>query len=423
MIATRILTRAWASAALAVGFLGACDPFEVQDPSRYTDTALDSALQSVANGAEGQFHLILDQFVIYQALLGDEWRHTGTWIQYNDADLGRARYANSPADGIMNTLLRARFAAQDAAGRFERLGLSASDPKLVQVKSVDAWVDLYLGEGFCEAPALPGGPAVNDNAMLDQAITKLAAARDLAQTSGLTDYVRWNNAGLARANLLRGNYAAAATAAGLVPDGWSKMAKFSGTSSPQYNDVVFLNTVGFNKAAGMREKWWPQVDTIAGFYRDPWTGELDRRVPIVHPPNSKGVDGNTQHYSQYKYKTSGDDIPITDSQEMRLIEAEVAWRNNDLTTAMAKMNALRAAAGLSSLPPTTSSATVFNYLLNEYFAEQFMEGHRLTHLRRFNLLGAYLGAGRLAKWPLSQFEALYNTSIEDIITARCAPLT
>jgi hypothetical protein len=176
----------------------------------------------------------------------------------------------------------------------------------------------------------------------------------------------------------------------------------------------------------MREKWWSRVDTIAGFYRDPWTGELDRRVPIIHPPRTLGVDGNTQHYSQYKYKLLGDDIPITKSQEMRLIEAEVAWRNNDLTTAMAKMNALRAAitpVPLSPLPPTTSSSTVFDYLLNEYFAEQFMEGHRVTHLRRFNLLTSYLGTGRLAKWPLAQFEALYNTNIEDNIAARCAPLT
>ena len=421
----RLLTRRWAGVALVGGLLAACDPFSVQDPSRYTDAALDSALTSVADGVEGQFQLILDDFVIYQSLLADEWRHTGTWIQYEDADKGRARYANSPGDFIFNTLLRARFSSQDAQARFAKPGvaLANTDLKVVQVKSVEAWVDLYLGEGFCEAPAEPGGPAVSDNAMLDQAITKLTAARDAAQQGGLTDFVRWNNAGLARANLLRGNYAAAAAAANLVPDGFSKVAKFSQTNISQNNWVVLTNTVGFNKAAGMREKWWPMVDTIAGLLRDPWSGQLDSRVPISHPPKSLGVDGNTQHYSQFKYKGLGDDLPITDSQEMRLIEAEVAWRNNDLTTAMAKMDALRAAVGLNALPATTDPATVFSYLLHEYFAEQFMEGHRLTHIRRFNLITSLLGAGRLTKYPLSQFEALYNVNIEDDLALRCAPVS
>ncbi len=424
---TSSLMRWGAVAAVAgVALASACDPFKVSDPSRYTDEALDSALQSVADGAEGQFQLTVDDYVIYTALLSDEWQHTGTWAGYDDVDKGRARYGSSPADFIFNALMRARYATQDAQQRFKRVGLADTDPKVVQVKSVEGWIDLYLGAAFCEATQGQGTEAISDIQMLQQAGTKLKAALALAQQAGLTQWINADRAGIARAALYAGNYAEALTYAQQVPNGFTYWAKFSTTSDPQRNWVVLTNTVGFNKAAGMRQKWWSQVDTIASKLRDPWTGQLDPRVEIRHPGGSLGVDGKTPHYSQWKYKTLADDIAITKSEEMRLIEAEVAWRNNDLVTAMARLNALRAAVGLNPLPdPGSDAARVRDYLLSERFAVLFMEGQRLADLNRFNLIASYLGAGRLKKFPLSQFEAQNspNGVIADDATKRCAPVS
>lgn len=410
--------------------LAACDPFNVSDPSRYTDEAVDQAPEAVANGVEGSFHLALDDYVIASALLGDEWQHTGTWANYDELDHGRQRYGvNNPnMDGPFNAWLRARFSAQDAQERYQRLGLTDTDPLMVRVKSIEAMSDLYLGQGWCEAPAEAGGPAVPDVQMYQQAVTKLTAALGLAQQAQLDDWVNFNRAGLARANLLLGNYTEARDHALLVPDGFIMNAKFSEQNSS--NSIVQLNTVGFNKAAGMREKWWSQVDTIAGFLKDPWTGELDKRVPIIR--GGLGVDANTPYYSQYKYKTLDASIPIMKSQEMRLIEAEVAWRNDDLNTAMNIMNTLRgrSGVGLSALPdPAGNAGTVRDYLLHERFAELFLEGHRLPDLYRFNLIATTVievgkpSTGRLTKFPLSTNEAINNQSIEDDATKRCAPIS
>lgn len=409
----------WALASLA------CDPFEVVDPQRYTDLALDSALEAVANGAEGAFHLEIDSYVIFTALLGDEWQHTGTWAGYDDLDKGRARYGLSvQSDPLYNALMRARYATQDAADRFKRVGLADTDPKAIQVKATEGWIDLYLAEGFCEATAGQGTEAVPDVQMYQQAITKLRQALGLAQQANLSEWINYTHAGLARAHLLAGSYDSAEAHARLVPDNFVKYAKFSATNASQYNAVVFLNTVGFNKAAGLRQMWWPMVDTIAGKMRDPWTGELDPRVEVRHPPGSLGVDGRTPHYSQWKYKALGDDIPITKGDEMRLIEAEVAWRKNQLGTAMAKLNALRAKVGLSPLPdPAGDANRVRDYLLSERFAVLYMEGRRLADLYRFNLIRSRLGPNRLMKFPMSQFEAQNNPNIEDDLSKRCQPIS
>lgn len=417
-------------AAALVG-VAACDPFTVSDPSRFTDEDVDQAPEAVARGVEGLLHLTLDDHIINQALLGDEWQHTGTWAGYDELDHGRARYGITQSDGAMNAWLRARFASQDAQERYQGLGYADTDPLVVQVKSIEGIIDLYLGQGWCEAPADASGPAVPYTQMYQQAITKLTAALNLAQQGGHTEWIDFNRAALARANLLAGDYDAAAAFARQVPDGFIRNALFSETFSS--NAIVTLNTFGFNKAAGMREKWWSMVDTDAGLLRDPWTGELDRRVPIIHPAGSFGVDGNTPHFSQFKYQRRSSAIPIIKSQEMRLIEAEVAWRNDDLPTAVAIMNALRTrtGVGLSPLPdPRGDANTVFSYLLHERFAELFLEGHRLADLYRLNLFADLTfvievgvpKAGRLKKFPLSQFEAINNANIEDNAAMRCAPV-
>jgi hypothetical protein len=428
------------SAALTAGVVAitaGCDPFTVSDPSRYTDEALDAALDAVANGAEGQFHLALDEYVIYTGLLGDELMHTGTWTGYEDLSNGTARYAtpgtNTYTDGLMNSLLRARYATQDAEARFTRLAVADADPKMVQVKSTEGWIDLYLGEGYCEVPSGQGTATVSDQQLYLQAITELKGALSLAQQANLTPWVNYDRAGIARAYLLAGglatqagnaSYDSAAAYARQVPDGFIKYADFSINSGAQNNSVVQLETVGYNKAAGMRPKWWPMVDTVASKLRDPWTGQLDPRVEIKHPAGSLGVDGRTPHYSQWKYQALGDDIPITKSEEMRLIEAEVAWRGNDLTAAVGIMNALRAQVGLGALPdPAGDASTVLQYLLSERFATMFMEGRRLADLYRFNLVPSALAAGRLEKFPISQFEAQNNPNIGDVSSQRCVPIS
>lgn len=433
------------------GLMGCDNLLKVDDPSRFTDEDLDNALLAVAVGVEGDLHAIFDNYIIGTSLLSDVWQHTGTWAGYDDIDHGRFTWErNQNAAG--DPLLRARFAAQDALARFERLEAEgATIPTVLRARVMvsEGWADLVMAGAACEVPAGQQTAAISDQALYAQASSKLTAA--LAYTGG-TDFELWARAGIARAELMQGNYGPADAAATAVlagaPVGWEKLALYQvGTLT---NGIVNLNTWGFNHAAGMREKWWPLVDDAALLMRDPLTGELDSRVPIRHEDGVLGVDGTTEYYSQWKYRDQGADIPMADLDEMTLIRAEAAMETGDPAGALAMLNGLRNAVGLSDAPasmfanpaaPTRDE--VFDVLLNERFAELFMGGQRLQDLYRFRLTTGFMvgtGPGRAGfpvgvgdfagtvsprpiKFPLGENEAINNPNIEDDASLRCLPMS
>ena len=415
----------------------ACDDdlLTVQDPARYTSPDLDGALDAVANGVEGDLYATHDGFVTYSALSSDEYQHTGTWAGWDDVDHGRYRFATSPTDGIMNGYLRTRWFAKSTAERLERvLGSdAATDKMMAQVQTTSAWALLMLGEGFCEGVIEENGPVVTDVQMTTAAVAELTTAMATAQAAGATAYYNWALAGRARANLWLGNWDAALADAKAVPDGFVHYAQYSGNSSRQQNWIVFVATIGFNNAGGVREKWWPHVDTDAEKLIDPYSGQLDSRVEIWHDPGTIGVDGKTDFYSQWKYKDGEADIPMTHSDEMKLIEAEVYYQKGDYAQAQTVLNALRAAVNLDPLPTTTDQAKVMEYLMHETFAELWVEGRRMSYLARWgktaeifrplNDEGNLRPLPRPAKFPMSYSEATYNTNIDNAISARCLPMS
>jgi len=366
--------------------------------------------------------------------LRGEFQHTGTWIQYDEADEGRFFYGNSTMDGVMNGLLRARWFAGSAEERIiSVLGDSeaASSPLLAQTRLGGALADLFIGITYCEAPALADGPAVSDMDILAQAIQKLTATIATANAAGRTDYAMAATAARARAKLVMGDYAGAAVDAKLVPDGFAYYAKFNANNT---NSVVTLVTATFNKAAGLREKWWPLIDNAGGptYMRDPYTNELDSRKPVFFD-GSRSTDNITPHYSQWKYTSEVDDIPLFTSGEMRLIEAEALMRSGtDYTATMAILNQLRTAAGLTPLAVPTDATAMRDILLSEREAELFMTGMRAVDLYRFGVTKEIFnamndverpGTGRPTKYPMSSNEALYNNNIADDLGQRCLPKT
>ncbi len=419
---------------LGVLVVGCDDILTVADPQRYTSDDLDEALEAVASGVEGDFHVAIDTWVIYSALASDVYRHTGTWAGYEEFDVGTFDYGNSGGSNTaMNQLLRTRWAAQDAKERFERVMESpTTSPLYVQVQAVEGLTELILGQSWCEAPAEMMGPAVPDTQILASAIEKLTTAQSLAQGAGEGAWALVAQAARARAHLLLGNYDQALSDAAAIPDGFAYSAAFSTNSGRQNNSIVSLTTAGENRAAGIRERWWSMVDTDAHLLRDPWTDELDSRVPIRFT-GELGVNGFTEHFSQWKYRSRGDDIPLLHTGEMRLIQAEVHWRRGELGQAMELMNGGRAAAGLSALPDTNDPAQVREYLIHERFAQMFMEGQRMSDLARFGLFSTLevtrgeapnqnlFGPNRPIKFPLTPTEALNNPEIADDRAERCLP--
>ena len=424
----------------ALALTGCGDILEVTDPDRYTSADLDQALDAVAAGVEGDLYEEFDMLALYAGLTSDELQHTGTWTGYDDYDHGRFLFGAASgggggggSDGVQEDLMQTRQFARDAQERFERVleSAAATSPLMARVKVVEGWADLLIGQFWCEAPLVADGPAVPDTQVLEAAVAELTEAMQVATTTGETDYALWAQAGRARANLLLGNYDAALADARAIPEGFVWSASFSSNSGRQENDIVNLITAGFNRAAGMREKWWPVVDVQAMRIEDPWTGTPDPRLP-VNFDGATGVDGVTDHYSQWKFTTKDDDIEMTDWKEMRLIEAEILWRRGDLEGAMALLNQLRTAVGLAALPTPSSSEQVFEYLLHERLAETFMEGQRMSDLQRFGLVDEFIANGafgtqtfnpRPVKFPLSEDEAEYNPEIENDASLRCLPMS
>ena len=403
---------------------GACDLLEVEDPSRFTDEALNSpaALQSVANGIEGDLHLSFDTYVIFTGMLADEFMHTGTWGQYDNVSKGRIRAEGVGDDGnIQSNYLQVRLAAQRAEERLRNvMGDTATrSPLLAQIKAVEGWTNLLIGQAVCESPLLPGGEAVSDSAIIRAAIPLLTQAMELAQTSGATVYGNFARAGRARANLLVGEYDAALADAQVLPNTFMYSAKFS-TATGGQNNLVYDNThVDRRKAAGVNSLLWARVDTLQGFYIDPSTNMPDPRLPISHRNGVRGVDGVQLHYSANKYRALDDDIPMTHGMEMRLIEAEVYWRKGDLGAALDRINLVRQAAGLAAIPDPGTPAGVLDVLLHERFAQLFLEGQRMHDLYRFGRVRQTLGADRATKFALDNNEIIRNDNIPDAAAGRC----
>ncbi len=421
-------------AVFALGATGCDDILTVSDPQRYTSDDLDSALPAVANGVEGAVHEVIDTWVVYQALLADEYQHTGTWIGYDEVDHGLFQYGTSAMDGTMNGLLRARWFSQDAEERFIRVlgdAEAASSPLTAQVRLGGAMADLYMALAYCEAPGEPEGPAVSDMQLYQQAVTGFTNTIATAQAAGEPDIALAATAGRARAKQMLGDYAGAAADAATIPAGFSYDAKFNQQSS---NWVVTVTTATFNEAAGLMAKWWDQVDPNPGgatFMRDPYTGEYDPRIPVYFD-NEVATDNATLHYSQWVYQKETDDIPMLQSDEMRLIEAEAAMRNGDYDGAMGFINDLRDAVGLAPIAVPTSEDEMEEILLNERFAELFMTGMRAVDLHRFGRNADVFnamndperpGANRPTKFSMSDTEANLNPNIADDLAQRCLPKT
>jgi hypothetical protein len=417
---------------------GACeDLLTVSDPQAYTSSDLDFALPAIANGVEGTVHEVMDNFVIYQSLLADVYQHTGTWSSYDETDHGRFQYGTSPLDGTHNAWLRSRWFANNAADRITRVmeGAAATDPMLAQVKMSEALADLMIGMTFCESPLVPSGPVATDQANLEQAVTNFAEAISVAKAANNSEYEYASIAGMAEAHLLLGNYASAAAEAAKIPAGFSYDAIYNEEDT---NSIVQLTTKGFNEAAGLMYKWWPQIDrttTQSSYMRDPLTNEPDPRIPVYFD-GEVATDNETPHYSQYKYQLATVDIPFLHADGMRLIEAEAKYRTGDYSGMTTILNTLRAAVGLTAFAVPTDDATAQSYLLNERFAEHFMEGRRRNDLHRFGLMKSVFAAlndgagdserpasGRPTKFSMTDTEPTYNVNINNDLMQRCLPKT
>jgi hypothetical protein len=414
---------------LSILATSACSDFlSVQDPGRFTDESLNTplALVAVANGVQADLVQQADNFGSTFGLISDEFMHTGTWQGDFDLDAGKSPSTLGGTGGFQGNLLAVRTASQNAQERFTKvMGDTANRSVLMaRVVAVEAWANLYMGMYNCESPNGPNGDIVSDIDMLKLSIPLFTKAADIARTANNQEFERWAIAGRARAKLFSGDFDGALADAALVPDNFVFTAKFDATNSS--HTIASLSYRTRLKAAGLDRRHWAKVDTVAGFIRDPYTNQNDRRLAITHLPQERGADGVTQYYNQEKFNDVDDDAVLTSGWEMRLIEAEANMKKGSLGPAMTLINRVRANAQLNAVT-ATDPAKVQEHLLWERFSQMYLEGHRLYDLHRFNLVRTVLGTSQATdglwptQYPLDGGEINLNPNTKGSLTGRCFP--
>jgi hypothetical protein len=426
---------AYAGAVALVVFGAACgSALDVPNPQAFGEEALNNPiiLKNVANGAEGSLQQAFDDYIVFTELLSDEIESTSTWIDWEDVSEGRIRHdwskQGNTADYTQDQLLQARFAAQSATDRINKvLGADAQTSALrAQTMLVDALADLLLATGYCESPLVPNGPRSSDTLVFQQAITKLTAGLEAAQaiTDDADAQRKWTNvahAGRARANLMAGNYDAAKADAQAVDPGFEYDAVYSEaipyTTTSQTGEQFHQNR---NRSGGLRRMYHSRVHVIdstttgEAYLRDWSSGQDDHRMAVTRFAGELGVNNRFAYYGITKYADRTSPIRMLSKIESNLVEAEVAMRAGDYATEANILNAMRARPGvaLPNIPVPADAAAAQNALLNERMAELWVEGSRMQDLYRFGLVTQILGPARATKIPLSYTEILANSSMK-----------
>lgn len=422
------------TAALLLSGVACSGALDVPNPQAFGDDALNNSIiiKNVTDGAEGVLMLAYDDMIVMTELLSDDVESTSTWIDWEDISEGRIRHdwatAGSFSDA-QNQLLRARFAAQSAATRVGAvLGAAAqTSPLRAQALLTDALADMLMAGAYCEAPLTSNAARSPDTEVWKQAIAKFTAGLTAAQAiqGDAAAQAKWTNvayAGRARANLMAGNYAAAKADAQNVAAGFQYNAIYAeGAASTQsWTGNQFHQNR--NRSGGLRRMYHSRVHVIdstttgEAYLRD-WFDPTkdDKRMAVTRRAGQLGVNNRFAYFGITKHSDRGAPIRMLSKVEATLIEAEVAYRNNDYATEASILNSLRtrSGVGLPAITTPTSATAARDALLNERQAELWVEGHRMQDLYRFGVVKDYLGAARATKLPLSRTEILNNTSMKD----------
>ena len=384
--------RRYGRSLLAAGVLltgAACnDLLRVQDPVNLTPDDLEAgSIALTVNGVRGAFQSMFDYYVMHTALITDEMVLAGTFPYRAEMD---ARAITPNNEGLLGDLYTplstARFMADTAVAILDAAqgGTGVDEAErldgIAQSKYYGAYTRMLLAEAFCKS-AINGGQGLTSDERMADALAAFQDAGAAAQAAGRADLVAASKLGEARANLWLGDYPAAASAAGAVPDDMVIKSFYSTASVGQKNKIVRLTyaidearrfTIGDGTLASTGNEKWPYFDewkTLGLLEERPDLISFNPAVPVV---------------LQLKYPTADAPIVIASGTEARLIEAEVKLRGNDPGGAAAIVNDLRSAHwGLGPISFSGDLATDLPVMARERARELWLTGERLPTLRRY----------------------------------------
>lgn len=377
---------------LAVGVLlagVACnDILRVDDPVNLTPDDLQAgSIALTVNGVRGSFQSMFDYYVLHTALITDEMVLAGTFPYRAEMDARAIAPNNEGLLGNLYTpLSTARFMADTAVAILEAAqgGTGVDETERLEgvalSKYFGAYTRMLLAEAFCKS-AINGGQGLTSDERMQDALAAFQDAGAAAQTAGRADLAAASKLGEARAQLWLGDYPAAASAAGAVPDDLLVEAYYSTGSVAQKNKVARFTyaidearrfTVGDGSLASTGYEGWPYLaewESLGLLEERPDLISFNPVVPVV---------------LQLKYPTGDAPIVIASGSEARLIEAEVKLRDDDPGGAAALVNDLRSSHwGLGPISFSGDLAADLPVLARERARELWLTGERLPTLRRF----------------------------------------
>ena len=342
-----------------------CGLFESDNPgSILADDINDaSTIPFLVNGQKNELALQLDVAVIYSGLLADELIHSGSYPTWREMSNGDVKEDNGDVGGIWAGLQRSRFLGDDNVPRMKELlgEAAASDVNVASALNYSGYAYL-LFFFFFERAAYNTGPEVSRAGSFQLAIDRFTEAAAVASAGGHSTQLDLAYVGLARAQLMLGNYQAALATANQVTPGFEFFINYDAQNS---NSVFFFN---HRRAEySIREPFWN-------------TG--DPRV-VVEYTGGPGADNETPQYLQQKYNDDISPIRLASGMEAILIAAEAQNETGDQSGAIASINFVRQNAGLGNYEGANTYEAVRDAIRLERKYELFLEGKRLNDLRRY----------------------------------------
>jgi hypothetical protein len=185
--------------------------------------------------------------------------------------------------------------------------------------------------------------------------------------------------GLARAQVDKGLFAAAATTVQAVPTNFQYLSEHSAAPLDLANAVSVYGVSGTSDPGGSIS-----VADMEGGNGLPYQTANDARVPFVDTGHL-GLDQTTPQFDVMKYPELDAPVVVADGIEARLIEAEASLQAGDIPGMMLKLQDLRDNAITPALPTLGTPAGLTD-AADTLFSERaywlYGTGHRLGDMRR-----------------------------------------
>ena len=368
-----------AGLALALG-LGACSGLlDVQYPGRIPSEQIDdpSLAPVLARSVISDLECAYSNYTGGSAVQSDEYETSNSNVPL--ANWGERTISADEdayvlgtcenAFGIQLTIHTARFQSEDV---YTRLSAWTDEQVpnradlMATVRAFGGYAYTFMGETWCQV-AIDGGAAGPPSASLDIAAERFTEAITLGGQAGDDDIVNMARVGLARVQLDKKDYAAAAATAAQVPVGYVKYADRGSENTRRFNDVFYYAT-----------------QLGAYVISNPLRALNDPRL-MIRNTGLGAFNPTIELWVTDKYAGTDAPIRLASYVEAQLIRAEALAQQGQLQPAMDILNARRAEVGLPDLTAADQAEAVNNVIAERRVELAFEGGHRLNDLLRYQL--------------------------------------